>query len=167
MEDFIPFLLGVLGSVSTLTLLGIVAYLCKTWLITKLRGAIKFDYDLKMLEVESQKEIRLKGEIVAELLAEWIRNNGNLDYHQLNKLSFQAFLWLPKDLAKELSNSLDRKPGSLDVRQLIKNIRTYLQDEDDGFESRDVIVFNEPDYKGTLNYSRVTSQAEVKPKPHK
>ncbi|EGQ8088784.1 hypothetical protein MOU99_004267, partial [Vibrio vulnificus] len=105
-----------MGSVSTVTLLAIVAYLCRSWLIERLKASIKHEYDLKMLEVESQKEIRLKGEIVAELLAEWIRKGHKLDYHQLNKLSFQAFIWLPKDLAEELSNSLAQKPGSQDVR---------------------------------------------------
>ncbi|WP_339605556.1 hypothetical protein [Vibrio sp. B1-2] len=162
MEEF---LLGLLGSVSTVTLLAIVAYLCRSWLIERLKASIKHEYDLKMLEVESQKEIRLKGEIVAELLAEWIRKGQKLDYHQLNKLSFQAFIWLPKDLAEELSNSLAQKPGSQDVRQLIKNIRTYLQDEDDGFKSKDVIVFNEPDIHSTFNVSQVSSQAVAKPKP--
>lgn len=162
MEEF---LLGLLGSVSTVTLLGIVAYLCRSWLIERLKASIKHEYDLKMLEVESQKEIRLKGEIVAELLAEWIRKGQKLDYHQLNKLSFQAFIWLPKDLAEELSNSLAHKPGSQDVRQLIKNIRTYLQDEDDGFKSKDVIIFNEPDIYSSLNVSHVSSEAVAKPKP--
>jgi hypothetical protein len=43
-----------------------------------------------MLELESQKEIRLKCEIVSELLAEWIRKESKLDYNLLNKHSFQA-----------------------------------------------------------------------------
>ncbi|OHU87030.1 hypothetical protein BET10_19540 [Pseudoalteromonas amylolytica] len=141
----------------------------RSWLLARLKASIKHEYDLKKLEVEHQKEIRLKGEIVAELLAEWIRKGGNLDYHQLNKLSFQAFVWLPKELAEELSSSLSHQTGAQDVRALIKNIRTYLQGEDDGFEARDVIVFNEPDPTGTSNptTSWVSSWAEAKPKPFK
>ncbi|MGY6126090.1 hypothetical protein ACW9YV_11500 [Paraburkholderia strydomiana] len=121
---------------------------------------------MKILEVESQKEIRLKGEIVAELLAAWIRKDANLDYHQLNKLSFQAFIWLPKELAEELSNSLAHKPGAMDIRSIITKIRTHLRGEDDGFKSADVIVFNERDIHQTINTSRVTSHAVAKPKPH-
>jgi len=166
-DNFMPFVMGLLGSVSTVVILGFVAYIFRSWIITRLKASIKHEYDLKMLEVESQREIRLKGEIVAELLAEWIRKNGNLDYHQLNKLSFQAFVWLPKELAEELSNSLSHKLGAQDLRAIIKNVRTYLQGNDDGFEAKDVIVFNEPDIHGTPNYSQATSQAEVKPKPYK
>ena len=162
-----PFIMGLLGSVSTVAILSFIAYISRSWIIERLKASIKHEYDLKMLEVESQKEIRLKGEIVAELLAEWIRKGGNLDYHQLNKLSFQAFVWLPKELAEELSNSLAHRPGSQDVRALIKNVRTYLQGEDDGFKAKDVIVFREPDIRSGINTSHVTSEAVAVTKPHK
>jgi hypothetical protein len=119
-----------------------------------------------MLEFESQKEIRLKGEIVSELLAEWIRKEGELDYNLLNKLSFQAYIWLPKELAEDLSNSLTHKKGAKDVRLLLKEIRTYLQGNDDGLESKHVIVFDKPDLYGrTIPTSHVTSNAKAKPKP--
>ena len=153
---------------STVSVLAIVAYLLRTWISTRLRWSVKHEYDKKMLEVESQKEIRLKGEVVAELLAEWIRKNRNLDYHQLNKLTFQAFLWLPKELAEDLSNSLSHKPGAKDVREILIDIRTHLNGQNDGLKSKDVIVFNEPDLMGgCLNTSTVTSEAQAKPKPFK
>lgn len=161
------FIISVITSVSTISILGFVVYIFRSWVLERLKASIKHEYDLKMLEVEKQKEIRLKGEIVAELLAQWIRKNGTLDYHELNKLSFQAFVWLPKGLAEELSNSLAHKPGSQDLRALIKNIRTYLQGEDDGFKAKDVIVFSEPDIQSSFNPSQVTSDAVTKPKPPK
>lgn len=159
------FISAIIGSISTVAILGVVGYLLRSWIIERLKASIKHEYDLKMLEVERQREIRLKGEIVAELLAQWIRKNGTLYYHELNRLSFQAFIWLPKDLAEKLSNSLSHKPGSQNLRDLIKEIRTYLQEEDDGFKARDVIVFNEPDIYRTPNMSRVQSDAVTKPKP--
>jgi len=168
LEYIEPFSIALVSSVSTISILGFVVYIFRSWIIERLKASIKHEYDLKMLEVEEQKEIRLKGEIVAELLAEWIRKGGKLDYHQLNKLSFQAFVWLPRGLAEELSNSLAHKPGSQDVRSLIKNIRTYLQGEDDGMESKHVIVFDEPDIHGDyFQSSQVKSEAKIKPKPHR
>ena len=169
MENFEQIIIGVVSSISTLSILGVVVFLMLSWLLARLKASIKHEYDLKKLEVEHAKEIRLKGEIVAELLAQWIRKNGNLDYHQLNKLSFQAFVWLPKELAEELSNSLSHQNNRKDIRVLIKNIRTYLQGEDDGFKAKDVIVFDEPDIKsyGTPSTSWVTSYADTKPKPRR
>lgn len=167
MDNLIFFAMGLLGSVSTLAILGFIAYIFRSWIIEKLKGSIKHRHDLKMLEIENQKEIRLKGEIVADLLAAWLRKGGNLDYHQLNKLSFQAFLWLPKELAEELSNSLAHQKDSLDIRTIIKKIRTYLQGKDDGFEAKNVIVFNESDIHQKLVSSQITSEAVAKPKPFK
>ncbi|MGR2893543.1 hypothetical protein ABMX90_22325 [Vibrio vulnificus] len=158
--------IALMSSLSTVTVIAIVAYLLRTWIATRLRWSVKHEYDKKMLEVESQKEIRLKGEVVAELLAQWIRKNGNLDYHQLNKLTFQAFLWLPRELAEDLSNSLSHKPGAKDVRQILIDIREHLHGKSDGLKSKDVIVFNEPEVLGSLlNTSAVTSEAQAKPKP--
>jgi len=161
------FFIAIISSVSTISILGLVGYIFRSWITERLKASIKHEYDLKILEVQRQKEIRLKSEIVSELLAQWIRKNGKLDYHELNKLSFQAFIWLPKDIAEELSNSLAHKPGAQDLRALIKNIRTYLQGEDDGFKSKDVIVFDEPAIHSSLNTSHVTSDAVAKPKPIK
>ena len=164
MESFV---IAVVSSISTVTLMGFIIFLFRSWIIERLKGSIKHEYDLKLLEIERQKEIRLKGEIVAELLAEWIRAERNLDYHQLNKLSFQAYIWLPKDLAEELSNSLNHNDGAQDVRTLIKNTRTYLQGEDDGIQAKNVIVFEEPDLHSSFKTSVVWSHAIAKPKPYK
>lgn len=136
---------ALMSSISTVSVIAIVGYLLRTWIATRLRWSVKHEYDMKMLEVENQKEIRLKGEVVAELLAEWIRKNGNLDYHQLNKLTFQAFLWLPKELAEDLSNCLARKQGAKDVRKILIDIRTHLHGSSDGLQAKDVIVFDEPE----------------------
>lgn len=167
LDNLTGFLYSLLGSISTVTLLGVVAYLSRTWIAERLKASIKHEYDLKMIEFEREREVRLKGEVVAELLAQWIKKNGTLNYYELNRLAFQAFVWLPKELAEQLSNSLAHKPGSDDLRVLIKKIRTYLQGSDDGFLAKDVIVFNEPDVSSSINFSQVHSDAVIKQKPHK
>lgn len=135
------FLIATISSVSTISILAIIGYIFREWFKTRLKASIKHEYDLKILEVQHQKEIRIKGEIVSELLAQWIRKDETIDYHELNKLSFQAFIWLPKEIAEELSKSLAHEPGAQNLRVIIKKVRTYLQGTDDGFKSEDVIVF--------------------------
>jgi hypothetical protein len=158
--------ISLISSISTVSLVGVALFLSRTWLVERLKASIQHEYFLKKLEIERQKEIRLKGDVVAELLAEWIRKGGKLDYHQLNKLSFQAYIWLPKNLAEKLSNSLTRQDGSDDVRKLLKEVRTFLHDDDDGLESKHAVVFDEPTiHDHTFNTSRVKSEAKVKPRP--
>jgi hypothetical protein len=164
MENF-P--IAILSSVSTVSAVAVLAFFFREWIATRLRWSVKHEYDKKMLEVESQKEMRIKGEVVAELLAEWIRKNGQIDYHQLNKLTFQAFLWLPKGLAEDLSNCLSNQTGAKDVRNILIDIRKHLHGSDDGLQSKDIIVFEEPTVMGRGNFSAVTSDAQVKAKPFK
>lgn len=159
------YIYALLSSLSTVALLCLLGYVCRNWLIERLKASIKFEYDQKLLAVEHERETRLKGEVVAELLAQWIRKGGNLDYFQLNRLSFQAFIWLPRPLAEKLSNALAHKSGAEDIRSLIKDLRVHLHGTDDGLEARDVIVFNEPNVHSSVNFSSVTSAAVTKPKP--
>ena len=51
---------------------------------------------------------------------------------------------------------------------LLKNIRIYLQGEDDGMKSKHIVVFDDPDiYGGSFSGSKVKGQAKVKPSPHR
>ena len=135
--------IAILSAFSTISLSLVGVFIFRSWIIERLRWSIKHKYDMKILEVEHQKEIRLKGEVVAELFAQWIRKNGKLDYYELNRLSFQAFLWLPKDLAEELSECLSHTDDAKDIRTLLSEIRKYLHGSDDGFEAKNIIVFTD------------------------
>ncbi len=160
-------LIALFSSVTTVSLLGLIVFILRSWLLERLKASIKHEYDLKLLEINKEKEIRLKGEVVSELLSEWIKAPGKIDYAQLNRLSFQAFIWLPEKLATDLSNVLAHKTNTKDVRSILKDIRTHLQDNEDGFKAKDVVVFQEPDTYGSMSTSQVTSSAQAKPKPFK
>ena len=74
-------------------------------------------------------------------MAEWIRDTDKLDYHRLNQLSFQAFLWLPQDLARDVSNTLANKPGADSVRTIIQKVRKHLLDKKDDLDPNLINVF--------------------------
>ena len=137
--------IAILSSVSTITIASIIIYFFRSWLVMKLRWSMKHKYDKEMLKVDTQKEIRLKAEVVADLFAEWIRTNDEINRYQLNKLSFQAFLWLPNNLAEDLSHCLSHTQNAKDIRVLLTDIRKHLQGHDDGFKSEKIIVFIEDD----------------------
>ncbi|EHH3082138.1 hypothetical protein MOV00_004399 [Vibrio vulnificus] len=86
----------------------------------------------------------MKAELVADLLAEWTRFEEELDYYELNRLSFQAFVWLPADLANDLSNTLAHKPEADEIREIVKKVRVHLQGKNDDLEFEKVIVFRDP-----------------------
>jgi hypothetical protein len=138
--DFYSFLSS---AITTTVLVGILAFLSKTWIEKRIEFSIQHEYDKKLSKFENDLEVRLRAELVADLMAEWIKKD--IDYHRLNKLSFQAFLWLPPQLARDLSNTLNHKPGSDDLRSIIQKVRKHLLGESDNLEANQVIVFKSED----------------------
>lgn len=136
--EFISF---ILGAVTTTTLLGIVTFLSKKLIEKRIESSIKYEYDKKLSNYQNDLEVRLRAELVADLMAEWIKDTDQLDYHRLNQLSFQAFLWLPPNLARNLSNTLSHKPESDDLRSIIQKVRKHLLGSGDDLEAKHVIVF--------------------------
>ncbi len=115
--------------------------LTKTWIEKRIEFSIKHEYDKNLSKFDNDLEVRLRAELVADLMAEWINDTKDLDYHRLNQLSFQAFLWLPPQLARDLSSTLTHKPGSDDLRSIIQKVRKHLLGESDSLEAHQVIVF--------------------------
>lgn len=129
------------GAITTTFLLGVLAFLTKTWIEKRIEFSIQHEYEKKLSKFENDLEVRVRAELVADLMAEWIKDTKDLDYHRLNQLSFQAFLWLPPQLARDLSGTLNHKTGSDDLRSIIQKVRKYLLGESDNLEAHQVIVF--------------------------
>lgn len=84
------------------------------------------------------REVKMKAAIISELASEWISRSK--DRKRLRELTFEAFLWLPNELAVDLSKILSHKPDAIDIREFLVKVRIYLG-MDDGFESWRVITF--------------------------
>lgn len=133
-----------LGTITSTALLAILAFLCKGWFEARIASAIQHEYDKKLLDLETTRDIRLKSEIIAELVSEWIgKKNEYSEFTELNKLSFQAFLWLPAELAVELSDTLSHQDSAEDIRTILIKVRKHLLGKDDNLEPRSIIVFKD------------------------
>ncbi|ENX14006.1 hypothetical protein F894_02223 [Acinetobacter sp. CIP 51.11] len=119
MEKFIA-LLGV-SSLSAFLVI-FVLWLCKNWFLTRLTESIKHDYSMKLEEYKYNIEIRRKAEQVAKLLALWIERP--LEREELNRLTFECFLWLPDDIAQDLSKLFNyQEEDSITIRSVLFKIR--------------------------------------------
>lgn len=127
------------GAFTATAFLGILTFLTKTWIEKRIEFSIQHEYDKKLSNFENDLEVRLRAELVADLMAEWLKED--VDYHRLNQLSFQAFLWLPPHLARDLSNTLAHKLGADSTRSIIQKIRKHLLGANDDLEAYHVIVF--------------------------
>lgn len=113
----------------------------------ELLESIKLSHQRQLESEKNLREIRLKSALIAELIALWISQPD--DRAKLRQLTYEAFLWLPPELANELSDILAQKPGALDVRDYLIKVRKLLLGEADTLEAVKVIHFQLSQYEQT------------------
>ncbi|MDF2784470.1 MAG: Uncharacterized protein K0S95_1005 [Pantoea eucrina] len=127
-----------------------IAFIVPIVVSERVKRSIGFEYEelletiksanVRPLEMEKQsREIRLKSALIAELFAEW--TSLSQDRKKLRQLTFEAFLWLPEPLAKELSMILSHDDAALDVRDYIIQVRKFLLGQDDDLDKNKIITF--------------------------
>ncbi len=94
---------------------------------------------------KSKIEARKKAELIAELLSEWLAFPES--QIKLNKLTFEAFLWLPDEIAKDLSDLLAHKKNAPEVRDILLKIRKYLLNNKTNLEPKEIIIFTQEHIK--------------------
>lgn len=94
-------------------------------------GSIKEHFDKASEKRSYEQQTRLKAELVAELLAEWL--TAGADRKKLRELNNKAFLWLPKDIALQLSELLT-PPSNISVEKVLSEVRAHLLDEKEGYK---------------------------------
>ena len=128
-------------STVTILLLAIIGFFMKNWFLRKVQYAVKFEYDKKIEELKDEKEKRSKANLVAELISEWL--SFPLENKTLNKLTFEAFLWLPQPIASKLSGLLSHKSDAPKTREVINDVRNYLLQNEDKISEDEIIIFTQ------------------------
>jgi hypothetical protein len=118
------------GGVAT----ALIIYFGRTWFEARLKAAIDFEYKKSFDLFQRQQNQKEKIEMVAELLAEYMRTPANEPVPRdqrvlLNKLSLRSSLWLPQDLALEIAKRLQNKPDALSPFELTLLARRKLTDD--------------------------------------
>ena len=93
----------------------------------------------KLDEKAKKDEIRQKAILIAELIAEW--DSKPEDKKRLNQLTFEAFIWLPKNLAEMLSKLLSHDKDSPTSRKFIAEVRKEILEKEEVFDENIVIHF--------------------------
>ena len=94
----------------------------------------------RKLDVKINKdEIRQKAILIAELIAEW--DSKPKDKKRLNQLTYEAFIWLPKNLAEMLSKILSWDKNSPTSRKFIAEVRKEIQGEREMIDENIIIYF--------------------------
>lgn len=112
----------------------VLAFLGRTWIVARVKASIEHEYKKQFELFQRDLDRKQKIELVAELVAEYMKTpQGETmpreQRHLLNKLSFQATLWLPAELAIELSKRLQNQKDAKSPFDLILLARRLLSED--------------------------------------
>jgi hypothetical protein len=153
----VDYLIGFLAGAAPLA--AFIIFVAKPWVEKRIEHSIAHEYAKKLADYQAsidqqlarqqeQQEIRQRAALMADLLSSWLKSGATRD--ELNKLSFEAFLWLPQDIAADLSSTLAHKPNALTVHDLIVKTRQHLLGASDSLQAHKVIIF--PETLGTTRH---------------
>lgn len=117
-----------------------VVWFGKNWLLARLQSSIQHEYAIDLEKWKKAEQVRLKSETVAALLAEWI--SFPEDQRALNKLTFEAYLWLPADILPLLTKTLTSSPTAPNARKVLWQVRRHLL-EDDTLPEHEIVIFKD------------------------
>ena len=113
----------------------IIGFLGKTWIQSRIKASIEHEYKKQFALFTRELDRKEKIELVAELIGEYMKTplGEVMEREQrllLNKLSFKATLWLPSDLAIELSKRLQNLPDAKSPFELVLMARKALLNDE-------------------------------------
>ena len=111
-----------------------IVFFAKPWLEARLRSSIEHEYKRQFEIFSRELDRKDKIELVAELIAEYMKipKGETVPREQrllLTKLSFKASLWLPGELAIELSKQLQNLPEAKGPFAILLLARKMLIDD--------------------------------------
>jgi hypothetical protein len=131
---------GVLISVITSSaVVGVFAFIFKESLKSLIQSSIKNIFDQKLEDYKAKEIKRQKAILIADLISEWISLPS--DRKRLNQLTFEAFIWLPKETAMKLSGLLSHASDSPNVRDVIEEVRELIIGIDEKIDPKAIIIF--------------------------
>jgi hypothetical protein len=111
-----------------LATLGILQTLAVFILKSIVQSTIKFEF-----------KKREQAAMVASLFAEWI--DRPKEHKELNRLAWEATLWLPDDLAKEVNKRLLNAPDAKDIKEILVDVKGLIHGQKSTINPLDIVHY--------------------------
>jgi hypothetical protein len=123
-------------------LIVITQFLATSWLKARFESSIRRVYDKRLEDFRFQFKQREQAAVIAELLAEW--SSGHYDPKRLNRLIWEASLWLPAETVVELSKVVGNSPDARPMKQRLVEVRSHIKGKQDALETSHIVHFGYP-----------------------
>jgi len=127
---------------ASVVLIPILVFILQKWISVRIEQSIKHEYDVRLEGIRQDIAVKNRAALVADLLSEWLSRPD--DSTKLNRLTFEAYLWLPSDIANDLSRRLENRADAPDVRTLLGQARKHLLGANDTFDPQMINIFDPP-----------------------
>jgi hypothetical protein len=121
-------------------LIVITQFLATSWLKARFESSIRRVYDKRLEDFRFQFKQREQAAVIAELLAEW--SSGHYDLKRLNRLIWEASLWLPAETVVELSKIVRNSPDARPMK--LVEVRSHIKEKQDGVGTSHIVHFGYP-----------------------
>ena len=89
--------------------------------------------------IEFEFKKREQAAMVASLFAEWIDRPN--EHKELNRLTWEATLWLPDELAKEVNKRLANAPDAKEMKEILVSIKGIIQGRKSSLNPAEIVHF--------------------------
>ncbi|MFG6076978.1 hypothetical protein [Erwinia sp. OPT-41] len=127
-------------SISLNVVLILIVLFAKAFVSSWVKSSVEETFKINSEKREQEHTRKLKAELVADLIAEW--TTPTEDRKRLRELTLKSFIWLPKNIAEEVSGVLSHSQPNF--RKVIGMVREHLLEEQlsgDALDYNKVISF--------------------------
>ncbi|ENK3147319.1 hypothetical protein AB3D27_004674 [Vibrio alginolyticus] len=139
--------IGIISSLSTTALLGLIAFIAKNWLIERLKISLQKEHSKFMQELQWETKVREQAEKVAEYLAlarQLNKNSTKEEFIKANQLSWELSMWLPEDVYKETVSAIANPNADTNELSTVIKVRSVLLKDKAGNLTQDSVAHHAP-----------------------
>jgi hypothetical protein len=105
-------------------------------LLTEKVESIRTVYSKQVEDYKTELSMRAQAAMVASLFAEWISITPDLK--ELNRLAWEATLWLPDDIALEVNKRLQNRADAKDIKIILVDIKGLIHGQKSKMNPMDI-----------------------------
>ena len=136
-------IIGFSSAITTSLLLGIAAFLSKTWVLARLKLSLQKEHSIFLEQLQWERKAREQAEKVAEYLAvarQLNEESSKGDYIKANQLSWELAMWLPEEIYNEMIQAISSPNSESNELTVIVGVRKLLLKEKAGSLSQNNIA---------------------------
>ncbi len=140
-------LIGVISSLSTTSLLLVLAYLARNLLLERLKHTLQKEHSKFLDELQWNRKVQEQAARVAEYLALARRlkeDSSESDYERANQLSWELAMWLPDEVYKQMTSAIASPSQEVNELSVTIAVRKLLLRDKSGDLKADDISHHAP-----------------------